>query len=250
MTETPALEPDAPLDAPAPAPQGQVALCGGNEFRRDCDPMDLALLERVGGRQAAQILVLPTAATNENPYVAGESGIRHFLRLGAQADKAMIVDRTAADRVDLVEPLEKCNVAYFTSGDPIFLAETLAGSLLWEAVLALHQRGGLVAGSSAGAMMLGAYLWRFDAWIPGLGLAPGVAVLPHHATLSARWNVPAMAASLPPGITLVGVDEATALILPERRVVGIGEVTVYGAGGPQTFAADAVLPPFQAALGA
>ena len=52
-----------------------LALVGGNEFRRDCDPMDLALLEAVGGRAAASIVILPTAATNENPYVAGENGI-------------------------------------------------------------------------------------------------------------------------------------------------------------------------------
>ena len=51
-------------------PIGHVALVGGNEFRRECDPMDRALLDLVGGPRAA-IVILPTAATNENPYVAG-----------------------------------------------------------------------------------------------------------------------------------------------------------------------------------
>jgi cyanophycinase len=229
-----------------PAPRGHLALCGGNEFRRDCDPMDRALLEVVGGPRQASVVILPTAATNENPYVAGENGIRHFARLGARADKAMIVEAEAASRRDLVVPVEEHNLIYFTSGDPIYLAETLRGSQLWEVVRAVHARGGLIAGSSAGAMVLGAQLWRFDGWVPGLGLAPGVAVLPHHATLSARWDAPAMAASLPPGVTLVGIDEATALLLPEGRVVGTGEVTVYGPGGPQAFAPGAVVPPLLA----
>jgi cyanophycinase len=222
---------------------GHIALCGGNEFRRDCDPMDRVLIEVAGGPQA-NFVILPTAATNENPYVAGENGIRHFSRLGARVDKAMIIERATADQLEMVVPVEQHNAVYFTGGDPIYLTETLRGSKLWDVVESIYRGGGLIAGSSAGAMVLGAQLWRFDGWIAGLGLAPGLAVLPHHATLSARWNGPAMAASLPPGVTLVGIDEATALLLPEARVIGLGLVTVYTPAGPQTYAPGAVLPPF------
>ncbi len=203
--------------------------------------MDRALLEVAGPH--ASLVILPTAATNENPYVAGENGIRHFSRLGARVDKAMITDRAAADNLELIVPIEQHNVVYFTGGDPIFLAETLRGSQLWDVVTAIHQRGGLIAGSSAGAMVLGEQLWRFDGWIPGLGLAPGLAVLPHHATLSARWNAPAMALSLPAHVALVGIDEATALLLPEGRVIGAGLVTVYTPAGPQAYEPGTILPP-------
>lgn len=217
-----------------------IVLVGGNEFRRDCDPMDRALIERLRG-PAAQIAILPTAATNENPYVAGENGVRHFRRLGAQADNLMIVDEASANDAALVGLLEDYAGLYFTGGDPIYLHDTLLGSKTWEAVKAVAARGGLVVGSSAGAMVLGERLWRFDGWIDGLGLAPGLAVLPHHATLAARWNAPAMAAALPAGVTLIGIDEATALLLPEARVVGIGHVTVYGPGGPRAYTPGDVL---------
>ncbi len=211
-----------------------VALVGGNEFRRDCDPMDRALIERLSG-PAARIAILPTAATNENPYVAGENGLRHFRRLGARADKLMIVDEASANDADLVGLIEDFAGLYFTGGDPIYLHDVLLGSKTWAAVKAVAARGGLVAGSSAGAMVLGERLWRFDGWIDGLGLAPGLAVLPHHATLAGRWNAPAMSAALPPGVTLIGIDEATALLLPEARVLGVGQVTVYGPGGPRAY---------------
>jgi cyanophycinase len=211
-----------------------IALVGGDEFRRECDPMDRALIERLVG-PAAQIAILPTAATNENPYVAGEHGARHFRRLGARAEKLMIVDEGGANDAALVGLLEDFAALYFTSGDPIYLRDTLRGSKTWQAVQAVEARGGLIAGSSAGAMVLGARLWQFDSWTNGLGLAPGLAVLPHHATLAARWNGPAMAAALPPGITLVGIDNATALLLPEALVVGIGQVTVYGPDGPRGY---------------
>jgi cyanophycinase len=211
-----------------------IALVGGNEFRRDCDAMDRILVERLGGVNA-QIVILPTAATNENPYVAGENGVRQFRRLGARADKLMIVDDDSANDAGLVGQIEDYAGLYFTSGDPIYLRDTLLGSKAWEAVIAVAERGGLVAGSSAGAMVLGEWLWQFDGWTMGLGLAPGLAVLPHHATLAARWNARAMAAALPAGVTLVGIDEATALLLPEARVLGIGQVTVYGPGEARAY---------------
>lgn len=220
---------------------GHLALVGGNEFRRDCDPMDRPLLDVAGGPGTA-VVILPTAATNENPFVAGENGRRHFSRLGARSEKIMIVDADTANQRELAIPVEKYNLVYLTSGDPIYLLETLRGSKTYDALLAVYHRGGVVAGSSAGAMVLGAQVWRFDGWTPGLGLAPTVAVLPHHATLAARWNAPAMAAALPPGVSLVGIDEATALLLPEARVLGNGFVTLYTASGPQSFAAGNTIP--------
>jgi cyanophycinase len=211
-----------------------IALVGGNEFRRICDPMDRALVALAGGPDT-QVAILPTAATNENPFVAGENGVRHFRRLGARADKLMIVDEQSANQADLVGLLEDYGFIYFTSGDPIYLHEILRASKTLDAVRAVHRRGGLIAGSSAGAMVLGSQFWRFDGWTAGLGLEPHLAVLPHHATLAARWHAASMAASLPAGLTLVGIDEATALLIPEGRVLGVGQVTVYAAAGAQVY---------------
>jgi len=217
-----------------------IALVGGNEFRRDCDPMDRALLDRLGGA-GTRLVIVPTAATNENPYVAGENGIRHFRRLGAAPDK-MLIDEDNANAVEMAAALEQFPAVYFTGGDPVYLLETLRGSRAWEAVVSVHARGGWVAGSSAGAMVLGGWMWRFDGWVPGLGLASHVAVLPHHATMAARWDAAQMAATLPGGANLVGIDEATALLLPEGLVLGAGEVTLYGRQGPQVYSAGAVAP--------
>ena len=211
-----------------------VALVGGNEFRRECDAMDRALLDLMGGA-GAPVVIIPTAATNENPYVAGENGIRHFRRLGAAPDK-LLIDDDNANHYEVASALERFRVVYFTGGDPVYLLETMHGSRTLEAVLAVHARGGLIAGSSAGAMALGGQMWRFDGWVPGLGLVPNVAVLPHHATMAARWDAGRMAATLPSGVTLVGIDEATALLLPEGRVLGAGQVTIYGLDGSRAYA--------------
>jgi cyanophycinase len=225
----------------------RVGLVGGNEFRRESDAVDLALLALAGGSGAA-VAILPTAATNENPEVVGENGIRHFTRLGARPEAVLVVDDESANDPALAERLAGFDLVYFTGGDPAYLLETLRGSLAWQAVLAVHERGGLVAGSSAGAMLLGEQLWRFDGWTPGLGLAPGLAVLPHHATLSRRWATAHMVGTLPKGVTLPvgvtlsGIDESTALLLPESEVVGAGSVTLYGAEGPVAYTAGARVP--------
>ena len=219
-----------------------IALVGGNEFRRECEAMDRALLQMIGGA-GARLLILPTAATNENPHVAGASGARHFRRLGARAESLLIVDAESAANPVIAAEIDRAQAVYLTSGDPIYLLDTLRGSLAGEAILALHGRGGLVIGSSAGAMVLGGQMWRLDGWTEALGLAPQMAVLPHHATLSVRWGAERLAQTLPAGVTLVGIDETTALLLPEGRVIGAGAVTLYGAAGARAYEAPAVVPP-------
>jgi cyanophycinase len=217
---------------------GRVALIGGNEFRRESDKLDLALLGLAGGPGAA-VAILPTGATNENPEVVGENGIRHLSRLGAAPEKLLVVDAESANDPALAEALAAHAFIYITSGDQAYLLDTLRGSLTWQAVLAVYQRGGLVAGSGAGAMLLAEQMWRYDGWVPGLGLAPGLAVLPHHATLSKRWATAHMAATLPPGLTLVGIDDSTALLLPEALVLGAGQVTVYARDGVRAYSPGA-----------
>ncbi len=145
----------------------------------------------------------------------------------------------ASHRPDMAAQIKEVDMVYFTGGDPVHLLESLRDSLAWDAVLQVAARGGIVAGSSAGAMALGGSLWAPGrGWLAGLGLAPHVAVVPHHATLAARWNTDHMRAALPAGIMLVGIDEATALMGTgsQWQVLGPGEVTIYNADPPAVFA--------------
>ncbi len=203
-----------------------LALIGGNEFRENCREMDRALLARLG--TSARVLVIPTAAANESPRQAANNGVQHLKRLGAKAEPLYVIQREHANSEEVVASIREAKGVYFTGGDPVHLLETLRGTKVWQAVVELSERGGLVAGSSAGAMAFGGQMWApGEGWREGLGLVPGVAVIPHHATVAARWNAAKMRESLAPGVTLVGIDEATALLLPDHLVLGEGEVTVY-----------------------
>lgn len=210
-----------------------IALVGGAEFRKPCEEMDRALLAQAGGA-GARVGILPTAAAHENPRLAAENGVRHFRRLGAKAEAVMIVSRAEALTGRLADPLEELALVYVAGGDPVYLLETLRGTAAWQALQNMLGRGGVLAGSSAGAMILGGWLWApGEGWREALGLAPRLAVLPHHATLAARWNVGEMRASLPPEVTLAGLDECTGLIGEGEawQAAGPGEVTLYRAGG-------------------
>jgi cyanophycinase len=205
---------------------GFIALVGGYEFRTNCREMDRAILARLG--TSARILVAPTAAAHESPRQAAHTGIQHLKRLGARPELLNVLTREDANQEDYAVLIDKVQGVYFAGGDPIHLLETLRGTKVWGAVVGLYERGGLVAGSSAGAMIMGGQMWApGEGWREGLGLVPKVAVVPHHATVSHRWNAPKMAETVNPGIRVVGVDEATALLFPDQIVLGEAEVTVY-----------------------
>ena len=218
---------------------GIIALVGGYEFRTNCLEMDRAILARVG--TSAQIIVLPTAAAFESPRQAAYNGVQHLKRLGAKAEAMYILNREDANNNDYAAQIDKVQGVYFSGGDPVHLLETLQGSKIWGAIVDLYQHGGLVAGSSAGAMVLGGQMWApGEGWRTGLGLIPKLVIVPHHATVSHRWNAPKMAETVAPGVTVVGVDESTALLLPDQLVIGAGEVTVY-TPDPIAFAADTIV---------
>ena len=211
---------------------GILTLAGGNEFRANCVPMDRALLKALG--QPARAAILPTAAAHENPGKAARNGVKYFSGLGARAQAVMIVDSKTANDPSLAGPLSDFNLIYLTGGSPTHLLESLRGSAALAAIRQVVARGGMLVGSSAGAMVMSGRCWGFaDGWLEGLGLVPGVAVIPHHASLAARWGVERIRRELGSELTLLGIDEATAAYgagAGAWQVVGPGQVTVYTAG--------------------
>jgi len=213
---------------------GLILLMGGNEFRPECEAMDRSVLARIGTNP--RVVILPTAAAYENPGLAAENGLRHFIRLGARAEAAMVVNSATARDEKWLALIRNADIIYLAGGDPVYLLETLRNSAAWEAVLEVRKTGRTLAGSSAGAMVLGGQMWApGKGWHKGLGLLPGFAILPHHARLAELWNAEGMRSSLPEGVTLIGIDEATALLGPPWEVNGTGKVAVYKSDSPDFF---------------
>lgn len=216
---------------------GTIALVGGGEWREGC-AFDAELLQAAG---TSEVVVLPTAAAYEHPERAVEAAAKHFAALGAQVRGLMVLRRPDADDAANAEVVRHARFVYLSGGSPMHLRSVLKASALWEALLEAWQAGGVVAGSSAGAMVLTDPMvdTRGGAFTVGLGLVEQLAVIPHFDA----WSEEKAHRTLdlaPRGLPVVGIHEQTALIRePDGgwRVGGLGTVDVYLDGRPADLAA-------------
>ena len=215
----------------------KIALVGGDEFRRGCEAMDAAILEATGVRRP-RVSVVPTAAAAQNPAMAASNGVSYFSSLGADASAAMALGPADAADPGLIAPLAQADVVYLTGGDPAHLLRTLRGSLLLSALRDALARGAVVAGSSAGAMVLGSRM-RYRGWIDALGVVGRVTVLPHHERADPEAVAAELAEEAPPEQVVLGIDAMTACFGAGDawRVLGPGSVTVYKDGAWRRYAA-------------
>ena len=217
---------------------GRLALVGGDEFRPGCEAMDEAIL-RATGKASAVVLVVPTAAAFERPDRAAQNGVEHFGALGADARPLMALNRDDAMDTALAAEVDSADVVYLTGGNPAHLLESLADSALLERMTAALERGAILAGSSAGAMVMGSWM-RFRTWRRALGIADGIATLPHHERSDPDSVLREVMPTAPEDVGAVfGIDgRCGALSGPDGwTALGPGSVTVYGADGWRRFGA-------------
>jgi cyanophycinase len=219
---------------------GIIVLAGGNEFRKNCVAMDSRILQLIPNRPP-RVAILPTAAVRGSPRLAAENGIRHFKALGAEATAVMVVNRADADDLGQAAALKEADLVYLAGGDPWYLLDTLRGSAVLTAMLDVAARGGAIAGSSAGAMVLAAQMRTgdFDGWIDALDVVKHVAVLPHHQQADPA-TIRELLSKRDPQVSGLGIDEATACFSQDDNgttweVAGVGGVTLYTADNSRRY---------------
>jgi len=142
-----------------------------------------------------------------------------------------LVDHASANQAFIAASLRESRLIYLLGGFPHYLAQTLANSLSWQAMLEAYHAGAVVGGSSAGAMVLCQHYYDpgDGSTIEGLNLVPEVCVVPHHNTFGRGWLSQLMASL--PGDAIIGIDEETGMIDdgPDGKwgVYGKGSVTLY-----------------------
>jgi cyanophycinase len=157
-----------------------LALVGSGEYLPPMEPVDRQLIDKLNAEP--RVVCLPTAAGQEGEERIRywrDLGIRHFSRLGAQVESLPIIDRAGAQDTHWAERIGEANFVYLSGGRPDYLYRTLKDTPAWQAILAVHQRGGVVAGCSAGAMIMGARLLGFPGLQPAFELIPGAVIVPH-----------------------------------------------------------------------
>lgn len=209
---------------------GYLLLEGGAEFGGRMREPDLKAIELAGGFEAP-IRIIPTAAApDHNHQRAGNNGIRWFQSLGAKDVVSLpLIDKVSANDESLAKSLQEAKLIYMLGGFTNYLGETLKGSAAWEAVLEAYRDGAVIAGSSAGAMVMCEFYYDLNQGgvVEGLNLVPNSIVLPHHNTFGKSWASRLLEIVQ---VSLIGIDEQTGMVDDGARtwtVYGRGDVTLY-----------------------
>jgi cyanophycinase len=231
-----------PTKLPGP---GFLALVGSGEYLPPIDPLDRWLLNQL--HEPARVVCLPTAAGTEGDARINywcDLGVEHFSHLGAQTEAVRVIDRFTAEDSSLAERVRGANFVYLSGGKPAYLYNSLHDTPVWESIIEVLQRGGVVAGCSAGAMIFGERIPTslFSAnWQPAFNLLPGTFIIPHYDEIPRiMLNGMRLVAGK---LKVIGIEGSTALVCgPDGvSVQGSGSIALIEDGHETQFTTGRVL---------
>jgi len=236
----------APMTAPADAaaPRGALVIAGG-ALRADNAQVWQKIVELAGGA-GARIAVFPTAAGN--PQRSGQFAAETLTRYGAHAFVVPLAPRLAgsdvrraADDPALAAQVASSGGAFFVGGDQGRITAALrrpdgSDSAMLAALWTMYRRGGVIAGTSAGAAIMSSTMFYegraplptlFEGVRDGIEIAPGLGFIgdkvfvDQHLLVRGRFArmLPAMLAK---GYRIgLGIDENTAAVVQGQHTVEI-----------------------------
>lgn len=216
---------------------GPIALVGSGEYLPVMAEIESELISGRGNNYVQ----IPTAAALEGEKSLNywkELGIAQANRIGVNAVPLIIRDQADANDESLVSQIEDAGLIYLSGGNPHYLANTLRGSKIWNAIYAAWQSGTALAGCSAGAMAIANHIPAIrnlgKEVTPGLAILSNVRVLPHFDRMfMSTFN----RISHHESMTVLGIDENTALVggLNQWEVKGLGSVWVFKDGNKKQY---------------
>lgn len=216
---------------------GPLIAIGGHEDKEG----ERLILSAVGERLKGGRLVIATVASHE-PEGYFDAYRDAFGALGISDLVELYID----EREEADDPAHKALIdgaagIFFTGGDQLRIVSQLGDTPLEKAVRQLHARGGVIAGTSAGAsaqsetMLIGgngseSYRIGELHMAPGLGLIPNV-IIDQHFAERGRIGRLLGAVAHNPRILGIGIDEDSAIVVEGERftVIGSGAVTIVDA---------------------
>jgi len=228
-------------------PKGSLVIIGGGLRANNAEVWERIVA--LAGGKGARIAVLPTAALN--PAQEAQLTADALTRYGARPFVVPVAPllagtdvRKAADDPALADAIRKAGGVFFTGGDQARITGSLrradgSNTVVLDALWALYRRGGVIAGTSAGAAIMSSTMFNDppldvmpvlkNGVVDGKDIAPGLGFIgtdvfvDQHLLARGRFArmLPAMLAK---GYTLgLGIDENTAAVVgPARDVRVIG----------------------------
>ena len=202
--------------------EGSIALVGSGEYLPVMADFESSLIKDGQSNDKQPVYVqIPTAAGRESRdrlQYWQELGRKQADLLGVEQVFLPIFDREAAMNPDYANQVSESALIYMSGGDPHYLANTLRGTPVLEAIIKNWKSGGSLAGCSAGAMVMSSKIPHFrissNSPTDGFNLLPNLRVIPHFNKFF-KW-IPDSAAKVlldtPGDSILLGIDEKTALV--------------------------------------
>jgi cyanophycinase len=206
-----------------------LALVGSGEYLPPMEAVDRYLIGELKAK--TKVVCLPTAAGTEGAERIAywsELGKEHFSRLGVEVESLPVIDQPSANDPELAERIRQANFVYLSGGKPDYLYRTFADSLAWAAIMDVYKNGGILAGCSAGAMIMGERIPWLPHGKPAFGLVPGVVIMPHFDEIP-KAMINSLHMLVRGDQTLLGIEGNTALVVSdsEYQVLGSGGVVVW-----------------------
>jgi len=213
---------------------GTLIAIGGGEIG---DTSIMKEFRKLAGGDAAKIVVIPTAFVRNNKIDTmllkrnfKEYGIPNFTILHTS-------DSIEANTDDFVKPIKEATGIYFTGGRHWRIADSYLNTKVHEELSKLLDRGGVIAGSSAGATIQGSYLARGDTknnqimmgdHEVGFGFISNITIDQHVLTRNRQFDMFTILKNKPE-LLGIGIDESTAIIVKGDILEVIGEsyVLIY-----------------------
>jgi cyanophycinase len=221
-----------PVVASAGPSKGTLLIIGGGEQGAAIQEAAIRLGRGPDGAPARWV-VIPTALADEE--AARMKPPDFTSRDGAVVTVLHTRDRDEADSADFIAPLESATAVYFVGGRQWRLVDAYADTRTERELRAVLDRGGLIAGTSAGATIQGSYLVRGAPEGNEILMSPGHergfgyisnAAIDQHVIARGRESDLAQVVAAHAGLLGIGIDEATAVIVQQNRMSVIGRSVV------------------------
>lgn len=215
--------------------KGSLIIIGGNVgSQRDIWEKFTSL---AGGKDNAILVVVTTAVGDSAAFdkkgveeVKRQTGIKNVTLLHTS-------DIREANSEKFIAPLKNATAVYFEGGRQWRIADSYLNTLTHQAFIDVLDRGGVIAGSSAGATILGSFLWRGDTrgaqilvgdHTQGLSFLKNSAIDQHLLVRNRQFDLVDFIRKSPELIG-IGLDEATAVLIERDnlQVLGRSFVAIY-----------------------
>jgi cyanophycinase len=213
--------------------KGKLIIIGGGTIP---DSLFSFFANYCGGKDQP-VVYIPTATTDEAYIQNGEHLLKFTSRGFNNLSTIHTRNKKEADDPKNIALLRNAKGLYFGGGDQQLIADAYAGTKLYDEMIALLDRGGVIMGTSAGATIMGSLMIGGDSrndiskkytLNPAFSFMTNTALDQHVLARNRQFDLIPVIEHYP-GTLGIGIDESTAIIVEagQFRVWGNSYVMLY-----------------------